>query len=134
VANEVQATDNSIGYVELVYAFQHQLSYGAVRNASGNYVRADLNSVAEAANTAITTDPNSLVSITNAPGKGAYPIASLTWLIFPQDMKDEPKKKALVELLRWILTSGQQECSSLGYTPLPHNLAAQQLDLLNSFQ
>ncbi len=133
VAEAVEKTRNSIGYVELVYAIQHQLSYGAVRNSSGNYVRADLNSVAEAANTAITTDPDSLVSITNASGKDAYPIASLTWLIFPQEIKDDARKKALVALLRWILTSGQRECSSLGYAPLPRNLAAQQLDLLNSF-
>ena len=104
-----------------------------VRNSSGNYVRADLNSVAEAANTAITTDPDSLVSITNASGKDAYPIASLTWLIFPPEIKDDARKKALVALLRWILTSGQRECSSLGYTPLPRSLAAQQLGLLNSF-
>jgi phosphate transport system substrate-binding protein len=130
VAEAVAKTPNSIGYVELVYAIQHQLGYGAVRNSSGNYIRADLNSVAEAASTA---KPDSLTSITNPPGKDAYPIVSLTWLLFPQEMKDEVKKAALFELLRWILTSGQQECSSLGYAPLPRNLAAQQLDLLNSF-
>ena len=131
VAEAVAKTPNSIGYVELVYAIQHQLSYGAVRNSSGNYIRADLNSVAEAASIA---GPDSLSSITNPSGKDAYPIASLTWLLFPQQIKDPAKKAALFELLRWILTSGQQECSSLGYTPLPHTLAAQQIDLLNSFR
>ncbi len=131
VAEAVAKTPNSIGYVELVYAIQHQLGYGAVRNSSGHYIRADLNSVAEAASTA---KPDSLTAITNPPGKDAYPIVSLTWLLFPQEIKDEAKKAALFELLRWILTSGQQECSSLGYAPLPRNLAAQQLNLLNSFR
>ena len=130
MAEAVAKTPNSIGYVELVYAIQHQLSYGAVRNSSGNYIRADLNSVAEAASAA---KPDSLTSITNPPGKDAYPIPGSTRLLFPQEIKDEEKKAALFELLRWILTSGQQECSSLGYAPLPRSLAAQQLDLLNSF-
>lgn len=131
VAEAVAKTPNSIGYVELVYAIQHQLSYGAVRNSSGNYIHADLNSVAEAAK---ASDTSSLSSITNPPGKDAYPIASLTWLLFPQEIKDEAKKAAFFELVRWILTSGQQECSSLGYTPLPRNLADQQVELLNSFR
>jgi len=130
VAEAVAQTPNSIGYVELVYAIRHHLSYGTVRNSSGNYIRADLDSVAEAASNA---SPDSLTSITNPPGKDAYPIASLTWLLFPQQIKDEAKKAALFELLRWILTSGQQECSSLGYAPLPRSLASQQLELLNSF-
>ena len=134
VADAVQKTPNSIGYVELVYAIRHQLSYGDVRNSAGNYVHADVYSVAEAAKAAVTSNPDSLMSITNAPGKDSYPVATFTWLLFPQEMKDPAKKTALFGLLHWILTSGQQECSSLGYTPLPHNLAAQQLDLLNTFR
>ena len=134
VASAVQATPNAIGYVELVYAIQHELSFGAMRNSSGIYIRADLNSVAAATKMAIgTANPDSPVSVTNTPGKDAYPIASLTWLFFPLEMTDTAKKQALIELLRWILTSGQQECSSLGYAPLPRQLAAQQLELLNSW-
>lgn len=134
VASAVQTTPNAIGYVELVYAIQHELSFGAMRNSSGIYIRADLNSVAAAAKMAIgTANPDSPVSVTNTPGKDAYPIASLTWLFFPLEMTDTAKKQALIELLRWILTSGQQECSSLGYAPLPRQIAAQQLELLNSW-
>ena len=92
VASTVQATPNSIGYVELVYAIQHELSYGAVRNSSGNYVRADLNSLAEAAKAAIRSgNLESLSSITNAPGKDSYPIASFTWLLLPQEIADAGK-------------------------------------------
>jgi len=134
VASTVQATPNSIGYVELVYAIQHELSYGDVRNSSSNYVRADLNSLTEAAKAAIKSgNLESLSSITNAPGKDSYPIASFTWLLLPQKITDAAKKAALVGLLRWILTSGQQECSSLGYAPLPREVAAQELEIVKAF-
>jgi len=133
VASAVQTTPNSIGYVELVYAIQHQLSFGAVRNSSGEYIRANLNSLAEAAKTATTAaNIDSPASITNPPGKEAYPIASFTWLLFPESITDPAKKAALFELVQWILTSGQKECSALGYAPLPHEVAARQLDLLHA--
>lgn len=133
VASAVQATPNSIGYVELVYAIQHQLSFGAVRNSSGEYIRASLNSLAEAAKSAtMTTNTASPASIINPPGKDAYPIASFTWLLFPEKITDPAKKAALFELVQWILTTGQKECSALGYAPLPREVAAQQLNLLNA--
>jgi phosphate transport system substrate-binding protein len=135
VAAAVQATPNSIGYVELVYAIQQDLSYGAVRNSSGEYIRADLNSLAEAATAAtrgVTVE--SPGSVTNPPGKGVYPIASFTWLLIPQEINDSAKKTAVLALLRWALTSGQKECSALGYAPLPREVAAQQLQLLSSFK
>jgi phosphate transport system substrate-binding protein len=132
VASTVEQTPNSIGYVEMVFALQHQLSFAAVRNASGEWVRADLASVTAAAATAaaaMTTDFR--VSITNAPGTGAYPIASFTWLLVPA--KAEPgRKAALREMLEWILTSGQKECSELGYAPLPHEVASRELARLHA--
>src|SRR5271157_301645 len=127
-------TPNSIGYVELVYAIQHQLSFGAVRNAAGEYIRADLESVAAAAGSAMTGNSASPSSITNASGKEAYPIATFTFLLLPQQVNDSQKKTALLELLKWVLTSGQKECSALGYAPLPHDLASRQLQSLNSFK
>ena len=134
VAEAVQKTPNSIGYVELVYAIRRQLSYGDVLNSAGNYIHADVYTVGEAAKSAVTSDPASLISITNPSGKDAYPIATFTWLLFPQQIKDAAKKAALYELVRWILTSGQQECSSLAYTPLPRNVAEQQLEQLKGFK
>jgi len=133
VADAVEKTPNSIGYVELVYAIRHQLSYGDVRNSAGNYIHADVYTVAEAAKSAVTSNPDSLISITDPSGKDAYPIATFTWLLFPQEIKDGAKKAALLALLRWILTAGQSECSALAYTPLPRSVAAQELDLLNTF-
>jgi phosphate transport system substrate-binding protein len=131
VAEAVQRTPGSIGYVELVYAIQYQLSFGSVRNRSGKYVRANLESLAEAAKENQSGQP--LSSITDPSGKGAYPIATFTWLLVPQEIKDANKKAALVEFVRWALTSGQNECSALGYTPLSRDIATQQLELINKF-
>ncbi len=134
VAAAVQRTPNSIGYVELVFAIQHELSFGAVRNASGEYVRADLESVAAAADSAITGNASSPSSIINAAGKNAYPIATFTFLLLPQQPKDGPKKAAMLELLQWVLTSGQKQCSALGYAPLPREVVNRQLQVLDGFK
>jgi|SRR5208283_4929095 len=132
VAAMVQRTPNSIGYVELVFAIQHQLSFGAVRNAAGEFIRADLESVSAAAGPAMTG--NSASSITNATGKDSYPIATFTFLVLPQQLKDGQKKAALLQLFQWVLTFGQKECSALGYAPLPREVANRQLQILDSFK
>jgi phosphate transport system substrate-binding protein len=131
VADTVFKTANSIGYVEFIYALQHELSFGAVRNGSGDYVKADLDSVtaaAKAAGSAAGTE--SQTSITNASGKHTYPIATFTWVLMPANGKNGKQQAALRELIRWMLTSGQKECQSLGYAPLPGELAARQLQAL----
>lgn len=133
VSEAVQNTPNSIGYVELAFAIQHQLSFAGVRNRAGEYIHADLDSLAEAAKASgIGSEPPA--SITDPVGKNAYPIAAFTWLIVPAQTADPAKRSALSELLRWVLTSGQKECSSLGYMPLPRDIANSQLQRLGSFQ
>jgi phosphate transport system substrate-binding protein len=128
VADTVFATANSIGYVEFIYALQHELSFAAVRNSSGEYVKADIDSVAAAAKAAGWSEgKGSQTSIINATGKHTYPIATFTWVLIPADAKDTNKQEALRELLRWMLTSGQRECQSFGYAPLPADLAAREL-------
>jgi phosphate transport system substrate-binding protein len=133
VAATVQRTPDSIGYVELVYAIQHQLSFGAVRNAAGEYIRADLSSLMAAATDSTVGHAASPSSITNPRGKNAYPIATFTFVLARPDMKDE-KRAALTELLQWVLTSGQKECSALGYAPLPREIVNRELPTLNSFK
>jgi phosphate transport system substrate-binding protein len=131
VAETVGKTPNSIGYVEFIYALQHELSFGAVRNATGEYVKADLDSVTAAAK-AVAAQKGGLLptSITNARGKHTYPIATFTWVLIPSRSTDSNKQQALRDLLTWMLTSGQKQCQSLGYAPLPEDLAAQQLHAL----
>ena len=135
VADTVRRTPYSIGYVELVHAIQHQLNFGAVRNSAGEYIKADLSSVAAAARGAsVAAKLGTVPSITDPPGKGAYPIASFTWLLLPHELADASKRTALLEFLRWMLTAGQRESSALGYAPLPPDLAKQQLETLSNLR
>jgi phosphate transport system substrate-binding protein len=128
VAETVRKTPNSIGYVEFLYALQHELEFAAVRNGSGEFVRADLDSVMAAGKTAAMTDGSAFgVSITNARGKHVYPIATFTWLLIPENGRDAVKNAATRDLIRWMLTTGQKQCEGLGYAPLPAELAAREL-------
>ncbi len=102
VAGLVKQTPNSIGYVELIYAIQNKMPYGKVRNAAGTFVKADLKSVTAAAASATMPD-DFRVSITNPPGKDAYPISSFTWLLVPAKIQDPQKRKIITDFLRWML-------------------------------
>lgn len=116
----VKQTPGSIGYVELAYALQSRLAYGAVRNPAGAFVRADAASIAAAAADASDRMPDDFrISITNAPGKHAYPIASFTWLLLPARITDPGKRATMVSFLRWMLDQGQAMAEPLGYAPLP---------------
>jgi phosphate transport system substrate-binding protein len=127
VSGVVKQTPNSIGYVELIYALQNKMAYGFLRNAAGMYLKADLDSVTEAAASAAQTMPADFrVSITNAPGKKAYPISTFTWLLIPSKIDDPAKKKAIVAFLHWMTTDGQKDAASLGYAPLPKEVAAKE--------
>ncbi len=128
VAGLVKQTPNSIGYVELIYAIQNKLSYGWVRNSAGSFVKADLASVSAAAAGAAKSMPDDFrVSITNAPGKTAYPISSFTWLLIPGQVQDAKKREAIVGFLRWMLTEGQKHAEPLAYAQLPREVVEKEL-------
>jgi phosphate transport system substrate-binding protein len=127
VAGLVKQTPNSIGYVELIYAVQNKMGYGSVKNPAGTYVKADFDSVTEAAATAAKTIPDDFrVSITNAPGKNAYPIATFTWLLIPSKIDNAAKKKGITEFLTWMLNAGQAEAQPMSYAPLPKAIVAKE--------
>jgi phosphate transport system substrate-binding protein len=119
VAGQVRQLEGSIGYVELIYAVQNKISYGLLKNAAGNFVKASLESVTEAASSAPSMPADFRVSITNAPGKTAYPISSFTWLLIPEQSKDPKKGKILADFLNWMVTDGQTMTTQLSYAPLP---------------
>jgi phosphate transport system substrate-binding protein len=119
VAGQVRQLQGSIGYVELIYAVQNKISYGSVKNAAGNFVKATLEGVTEAAASAKAMPADFRVSITNAPGKTAYPISSFTWLLIPAQAKDPKKGKIIADFLDWMVTDGQKMASQLSYAPLP---------------
>jgi phosphate transport system substrate-binding protein len=123
VAGLVQQTPGSIGYVELIYALQNKIAYGPVQNAEGEFVQANLQSVTAAAAAAAKNMPKDFrVSITNAPGKGVYPISSFTWILLYENPKDKNQSKVMVEFMKWALTDGQKFTTDLGYAPLPQEI------------
>jgi len=127
VTGTIKQTPGSIGYVELIYAIQNNLSYGLVKNAAGIFVKGDLGGVSAAAAGSASTMPDDFrVSITNAPGKDAYPISSFTWLLIPAQIQDAAKRDAIKGFLAWMLTSGQGYCEGLGYAKLPPAVIAKE--------
>jgi len=122
VAGMVRQMQGSIGYVELIYAVQNNISYGTVKNASGNFVKASLDSVTAAAASVKNMPADFRVSITNAPGKDAYPISSFTWLLIPLQSKDKAKGKILADFLNWMVDDGQKMTAPLTYAPLPETV------------
>ncbi len=123
VAGLVKQTPGAIGYVELIYALQNQIAYGAVQNKDGKFLRATIDGVTAAAAAAANAMPADFrVSITNAPGSTAYPISSFTWLLFYQNPKDKVSAKTMVEFMKWALADGQKFTKDLGYAPLPANV------------
>jgi len=123
VTGVVTQSPGSISYVELVYALQNKISYGTVQNMAGEFVKGSVQSVtAAAAAAASQMPPDFRVSITNAPGKGVYPISSFTWILLYESPKDKARGKAMVDFMRWALTDGQKYCADLGYAPLPEGV------------
>jgi phosphate transport system substrate-binding protein len=118
VAGFVRQMPGGIGYVELIYALQNKIPFGAIRNSAGNWVTASIAGVTEAAASIKTMPADYRVSITNAPGAQAYPISSFTWLLIPNPAKDTANGKVLVEFLKWMLQH-QSEVTALYYAPLP---------------
>ncbi len=122
VAGYVRQMPGAIGYIELIYAVQNNIAYGSIQNSAGNLVKASLESVTDAAASSPKMPADFRVSITNAPGKDAYPISSFTWLLVPVQSKEPAKGKILSDFLTWMVTDGQKMTSALAYAPLPDNV------------
>ena len=128
VAGMIRQMQGSIGYVELIYAVQNKITYGSVKNSGGAFVKASLDSVTAAAASVKNMPADYRVSITNAPGKEAYPISSFTWLLIPAQSKDAAKGKIIQDFLGWMLDNGQTMTADLSYAPLPSSVVAKVKD------
>jgi len=130
VAGLIRQMQGGIGYVELIYALQNNIPYGSVRNAAGTFLKASLEGVTAAAASAARMPADFRVSITDAPGKDAYPISSFTWLLIPQQSKDAAKGKILADFLNWMATDGQKMTSALSYAPLPESVVQKEKEAI----
>jgi len=135
VSGLVKQTEYSIGYVELIYAVHNSMTYGSVKNSSGNFVKPSLASTTAAAGGAAKNMPEDFrVSITNAPGKDVYPVSTFTWLLVPDRISDATKKKVITEFLRWMLTSGQTMVEALDYAKLPAAVVSKEQKAISKIQ
>lgn len=128
VAAIVKSTEYSIGYVELAYAFQTSMSYASIQNAEkSTFIEPSLDSISAASSGVADTLPAAEdswvgVSLVNAPGSDSYPIASFTYLLVYDDLKsvtnNKEQAKAVIHIINWMITDGQEFSSSLLYVPL----------------
>ncbi|MDE3163236.1 MAG: phosphate ABC transporter substrate-binding protein PstS [Acidobacteriota bacterium] len=127
VAGLVRQLPGAIGYVELIYALQNNISYGGIRNAAGNWVKGSIEGVTEAAASVKSMPADFRVSITNAPGANSYPISSFTYLLIPVSGSNAANRAVLKDMLSWIVKSGESEVSALSYAPLPQSVVDKEL-------
>jgi len=118
VTGLVKQTPDSISYVELLFAIQNKIGYGSVKNKSGQFIKASMDTVSEAA-AGVKMPDDFRVSITEPAGKNAYPIASFTWILVPANIPDANKSKSIHAFLAWMLTEGQKIAPTLDFAPLP---------------
>jgi phosphate transport system substrate-binding protein len=132
VAGLVRQLPGAIGYVELIYALQNKINFGAVQNADGKWVKASIQGVTDAAASIKNMPADYRVSITNAPGADAYPISSFTYLLIPATPINPSNEATLKDMLSWIVKSGEAEASQLSYAPLPSNVVEKVLKTIYS--
>ncbi len=123
VTGLVKQTPGAIGYVELAYANQNKLPLAELQNKDGVFLKPTLTSTSEAA-AGVEMPADYRVSITDASGKNAWPIASFTYLLVHKDMKDAKKGEAIVKFLWWATHEGQAYAEALDYAPLPKAVVA----------
>jgi phosphate transport system substrate-binding protein len=133
VAGQIKQSPGAIGYVELAYAQENKLPFAQMKNSSGNYITASIDSVKQALATAQIPD-DFRFSMVNPPGEQAYPIATTTWLLVYAQQKDHDKGEKLVQFLKWAYTEGEKMAPDLSYTPLPENVLSRVMDRVNSIK
>lgn len=117
VAGMVRTNPYSIGYMELIFAKQNRIAYGAVKNKAGKFIKADVESI-KAAGASAKMPEDFRLSIVNASGEKSYPISTFTWLLLNEKNR-AGSGPVLREFLEWTMTKGQALATQLDYAPLP---------------
>jgi phosphate transport system substrate-binding protein len=133
VAQGITSTAGAIGYVELAYVVQTNMTQAYIKNQAGNFVQASVTGATAAAAQNTSVGPTNF-SITNEPGADSYPIAGFSWVILPTSVTDTAKGKALVYLFKWLVTDGQADGTSLQYAGLPKPVQTLALTNLKTIQ
>ncbi|MBI2858056.1 MAG: phosphate ABC transporter substrate-binding protein PstS [Chloroflexi bacterium] len=117
VAGQVKQIPGAIGYVELAYATQNNMSYASLKNKSGAFVPPSIEATTAAAQ-GVELPDDMKVMITDSSNDAAYPVSGFTWILAYQDQSDQVKGRALVDLLWWGIHDGQKYGPPLLYAPL----------------
>ncbi len=131
VAGLISQTPGAIGYVELAYALENNISYASLRNSAGQFVIPTLETVGKAAEQKPGVNPNDF-SIVDMAGSDSYPIAGYSWVMLWKNQPDPAKGKQLVDLFRWIVSDGQNYAVHVRYVGLPKNVQAEATKALAS--
>jgi len=118
VATFIKATAGAIGYVSYGYASEAGFANAALKNAAGDFVQPSSQSIALAGSQA-TDLSASKFSIIDEPGASTYPLANFSWTLLYKKQANAAKGVALGELIDYVVTTGQAQAASLGYSPLP---------------
>ena len=133
VTGQIKQTPNTIGYVELAYAVKNKLPVAEIKNRAGQYIVPNFETVTSAAAESLADTPEDLrVSITDAAGANAYPIASYVYVVIYKELPDERNGKALVDFLLWGINDGQSFAQPLYYSPLPQEMVKLATGKINS--
>jgi phosphate transport system substrate-binding protein len=134
VAGQIQQTPGAIGYIELAYALENDIAYAAIQNKDGLFVLPTLDSVRAAAAERPDVSPTSF-SIVDQSGAASYPICGYSWVMLWRNQGDPARRKQIVDLFQWVVTSGQDYAVKVKYVALPDNVqkaAEAALDTIHS--
>jgi phosphate transport system substrate-binding protein len=135
MADKVKSTPGALGYVELQYADDNQITHASMLNAAGKFVKATAASITAACAAVEAPGWDKLAaSLTNPPGANSYPISSFTWLYVRPSARDQRRTAALVGLLNWAYSDGQSIATEEGYSDLPKQLVVKVLAKVNGMR
>jgi phosphate transport system substrate-binding protein len=121
VTAQIQQTEGSIGYVEYGYAANNGLTYAALENQAGKFVK-PTDETAAATLDAVELPENLRAFITDPEGENSYPIVTYTWMLVHPSYDDPEMAKAVEIMVEYGLNEGQEVAPSLGYVPLPKSV------------
>jgi phosphate transport system substrate-binding protein len=120
VAGLIKQTPGAIGYIELAYAMQNNMSFAKMQNKSGNFITPNLASTTASGNVQLPPDAKIYLGNTDAPD--GYPITGFTWALIYQEQsynnRSQDRAQNVLKLMWWLIHDGQQYCEPLHYAPL----------------
>ena len=131
VAGQIGNSPGAIGYIELAYALQNDIAYVALQNKAGAYVQPSIDSIRAAASQKPEVSATDF-SITDMGGQDSYPISGYSWIMIWKNQADPSRGKQLADLLKWLVTSGQDYAKKVNYVPLPDNVQQVALKAISS--